>query len=90
MMWQQVVRSWWVLLFGLLCYGVYDVASLRVQGEQERLRGAIAENRQLIGTLDGEIREMEERLAAYDDPALMEQVLMAKLGLVPKGQRVYR
>ena len=83
---RELIRSWWVLLFGLLCYGAYDLASLKQKDERERLRGALEENRQLLATLSDEIEDKEARLQAYDDPALLEQVLMAKLGLVPKGQ----
>ncbi len=83
---KALVRSWWVFLFALLCYGAYDLANSRQQAERVALTQAIGESQRLCASLEQEISEMEERLTAHDDPALMEQVLMARLGLVPKGQ----
>ena len=81
-----LVRSWWVFLFGLVCYGGYDLATKKQQAEKGRLGREIAQCRVELERVEARCAEMEEELSAYEDPAFREMRLMARLGLVPKGQ----
>ena len=84
------VRSWWVWLFALLCYGVYDYATRRQERRQKRLEEEIAQREEMVAQLQIEHDDLERRLHSQSDPAWIEMVLMEQLGVVPEGQtKVY-
>jgi len=80
------VRSWWVWLFALLCYGVYDYATRRQDRRQERLEEQINAKEEALTKLLTEHDDLERRLQSQSDPAWIEIVLMEQLGVVPEGQ----
>ena len=87
---QFFVRSWWVWLFALLCYGVYDYATRRQDRCKERLEDQIAQREKVVAQLETEQDDLERRLQSQSDPAWIEMVLMEQLGVVPEGQtKVY-
>lgn len=84
------VRSWWVWLFALLCYAIYDYATLRQDRRQKRLDDQIAQREQVVTELYLQHENLERRLQSQSDPAWIELVLMEQLGVVPEGQtKVY-
>ena len=84
------VRSWWVWLFALLCYGIYDYATRRQDRRQERLEEQIATGEGVVAELHIQHDDLERRLQSQSDPAWIEMVLMEQLGVVPEGQtKVY-
>jgi hypothetical protein len=80
------VRSWWVWLFALLCYAVYDYAIRRQDRRQHRLEQQIERQEERLTTLQLQYEDLERRLQSQSDPAWLEMVLMEQLGVVPKGQ----
>ncbi len=83
---QLFVRSWWVWLFALLCYGVYDYSTRRQDRRQQRLEEQIATREETVTQLEIEHDDLERRLQSQSDPAWIEMVLMEQLGVVPEGQ----
>ncbi|MBN4067220.1 hypothetical protein JYU14_03955 [Simkania negevensis] len=83
-------KSWWVILFVLLCY----IGSEQVRQRQKRQINTLKE---LVSHLSSEqtkaLSEQQElRLVergSKDDREWIEQVLMRRLGVIPKGQTKY-
>lgn len=83
------LRSWWVLLFGILCYMLFE------QGIQVRDREFV-QLQEHYNDLEKQKREaltLNEKLLleinSQSDPAWVELILMKGLGLVPEGQIKY-
>lgn len=81
-----VMRSWWLILFALLCFGLYE------QGVRSKERDSAILQKQLAA-LDEEyavLMETQEQLRlqvnSHSDPDWIELVLMRGLGLVPENQ----
>ena len=84
------VRSWWVWLFALLCYAVYDYSTRRQDRRQQRMEQQIESQEERLTDLQQQYEDLERRLASQSDPAWLEMVLMERLGVVPEGQtKVY-
>lgn len=81
-----VMRSWWVILFTLLCFGLYE------QGVRSKEHDYAMLHRQLVELeLEQErlVRVQEDlklQINSQSDPDWIELVLMRGLGLVPEGQ----
>ena len=87
---EVTLRSWWVWLFALLCYAVYDYATRRQDRRHLRLEKQIERQEKQLTTLQMQYEDLERRLQSQSDPAWLEMVLMEQLGVVPEGQaKVY-
>ncbi len=85
-----IVRSWWVWLFALICYAVFDYASARQDCQHERMEADLKAQEGRLARLEEEHQELLCKLQSQSDPAYMELVLMQNLGVVPEGQtKVY-
>ncbi len=80
-------KSWWVILFFLICYIIYDQAHYRWKQEYYKLEEtlhvlkvervkAIKEQKMLIAQINSQ-----------SDHAWIELTLMKGLGVIPKGQK---
>lgn len=80
------LRFWWVILFILLCYMVYERTTKRRADEYAALNLHLTHlHAQRTDALA--LREkLEREMASKGDPAYIELLLMQELGLVPKGQ----
>ena len=83
---ETILRSWWVVLFILLCYAVYEQAMKQHHTDYNRLHDhwvALAHEK------DEALARHEDlclQIHSQSDPAWVELILMKKLGLVPEGQ----
>lgn len=79
------IKSWWVWAFAIVCFGLYEQASMKLE--------------QGITSLDKEISSLETRIIessvkqqylllqqeSFNDPAWIELSLIGVLGMVPEG-----
>ncbi len=82
----RIFKSWWVILFVLFCFMLYEQGIRQVNGQYKFLKKQ----------LDALENEKEDALAkqndlllqinSHSDPAWIELTLMKGLGLVPEGQ----
>ena len=78
-------HSWWVALFVLLCYAVYERGVSSVDRKKERMSGRITQLRTEIALAQEMQRDLKEQANAQEDPAWIELTLRRVLGLTPKG-----
>lgn len=87
---EMIVRSWWVWLFGLICFGVYESLTHLQQRSEAQLRAQIWEKEQAIASASEGLLELQRQLASGEDPAAIEMTLMRALGVAPEGSvKVY-
>lgn len=87
---EATLHSWWVWLFGLISFGVYESIShyqkrqeieLALEIDQKRYAIEISANRQL---------GLQRDLLSQNDPAWIELSIMQALGVAPKDSiKVY-
>ncbi len=86
----KIKISWWFFLFIILCLFSYNQAIQKKKEEiafLEKKRTLIEKEKE---TLLEQKEDLMDRIASKDDPDWIEQVLMKKLGVVPKGyMKVY-
>lgn len=81
-----ILRSWWVILFLLICFVGYDL------GIKKRNRAIFDMQSKYNHFVDqknssfSQKEDLELRYAAQSDPAWIEMVLMKELGVVPENQ----
>ncbi len=78
------IHSWWVLLFTLVCYAIYERAMIATDERIATLETqliTLQKDTSSARTLQVELRE---QIAAQDDPAWIELTLMRVLGLIPR------
>lgn len=81
------LRSWWVLLFLLMCLLVYEQESKAVYREYQRLRTL---HHHLENTKTQSMthrKELHLRIQSQSDPKWTELTLKRGLGLVPDNQK---
>ncbi len=83
---EGLLASWWVILFSLVCYGAFEVASARSESYILSLRADVAEKEAELRRAHEEQEELRRMIAAEADPAWVELTLMRCLGVVPEGQ----
>ena len=84
---ELIAKSWWSILFFLLCYFAYDQALAHRKREEVRLRKKLESL-----TLQKEIakerqEELKLQIASQNDPEWIEMTLKKELGLVPEGEK---
>lgn len=80
------VRSWWVLLFLLICFIGYDIGS---QKRNKAIFDMKCKYNNLIKQKQLVLNKKEDlqlRLQSQSDPAWIEMVLMKELGVVPENK----
>ncbi len=81
-----ILKSWWAILFFLLCCFAYDQAAQLKTREEEKLRGKLhflrAEKDQALENQEN----LKLQIASQEDESFIELTLMRRLGLVPEGQ----
>src|SRR4051794_9770863 len=83
---ELVLKSWWTILFFLICLFSYDQAAKRRVREEEKLISKF--NQLTLKVEEAKIfqDELKIQIASQGDESWIELVLMQKLGLVPEGQ----
>lgn len=84
---EGIVRSWWVFLFGVLCYGGYELAEKRLQSVEADLKGKITAHQAELVHKQEMIAHLQDQIQSQADLEWIELTLMSELGLVPEGQR---
>lgn len=81
----HIIKSWWIILFALLCYVAYE------QGGRARQKQLIDLAEQLAFLQSEKTKALEiqndlfMQVNSQSDPAWVELTLMKGLGLVPEG-----
>lgn len=81
-----IVRSWWVLIFLILCYTCYNMANTKrekaIFDMQSKYNRLIQEKQFAFQTKE----DLQLRLLSQSDPAWIEMILMKELGVVPENK----
>lgn len=86
----QLVKSWWVVLFTLFCYGVYERGSLNLSHDYSTLSTQLNRLQHERRKALAEQAEFKRQINSQSDPAWVELILMRELGLSPEGHtKVY-
>jgi putative methionine-R-sulfoxide reductase with GAF domain len=84
------IRSWWVLVFILLCLFLYERGLKKREEQYQQLYqqlAALLEEKEAVSKIQQNLRE---QVNSQSDLAWIEMTLMKGLGLVPEGeQKVY-
>lgn len=84
---EVILKSWWVILFFLLCYFAYDQAVQHKSREEDKLRGKLCslelEKKRALAVQE----DLKLQIASQEDESFIELTLMRRLGLVPEGQK---
>lgn len=82
---RYLFRSWWVIVFLLLCYAGFERASAQTQRQISKLK-------ERVTNLGAEITRakqlqvaLETQLRSQDDPEWVDLVLRKRMGVVPDG-----
>jgi len=81
-----VVRSWWVIIFMLVCYIGYDMGIKKRNTAIYDMKckyNALLKEKQLVLAKK---EDLDLRFRSQSDPAWIEMVLMKELGVVPENQ----
>jgi len=85
-----ILKSWWVIIFFLICFFIYDQGMQRKNLEQRKLYDKLLKVQNETAKAIEDQEDLKLELQSHNDPAWIELVLMRKLGLVPEGQiKVY-
>ncbi|MBJ7449725.1 MAG: hypothetical protein JHC93_05130 [Parachlamydiales bacterium] len=79
-------KSWWVILFALCCYMVYERGAFKKDIELNLLKAKLVEMETHKQTLLDEQGDLITQIQSQNDPDWIELTLMKGLGLVPEGQ----
>lgn len=76
-----------IIICVMMVYAVWNIAAVRrnlMRAEEYRLE--LVQETQAIAA---EVAELERKIAQADDPAAMEQIARARLGLVRPGEIIF-
>ena len=80
-----IIRSWWVILFSLVCFALYEHAVKKEESDYAKLH----EHLTTLQVAKKEGLKIQNTLLlqvnSESDPAWIELTLMQRLGLVPEG-----
>ena len=80
-----ILKSWWMILFFLICFLAYDQAAKRRECEEQKLRQKLQQLTMAKQEALSLQEELKREIASQEDESSIELVLMQKLGLVPEG-----
>ena len=84
------LRSWWVIMFILLCFMVYEQGVKKRNEHYAHLAKQLTELKKEKEWLIANREDLKLRIDSFDDPAWIELSLMKVLGLIPEGyEKVY-
>jgi len=83
---ELVLKSWWTILFFLVCLFSYDQAAKRRGREETKLSNKLHQLQKEKEEALCVQAELRREIASQEDENWIELVLMQKLGLVPEGQ----
>lgn len=81
-----IFKWWWVVLFLLICYMLFEQAERRQKLEFAKLQQLAVDLEKERVIADEENQKLLLHVNSQSDPAWVELVLMRGLGLVPEGQ----
>lgn len=79
-------RSWWVILFMLLCYGSYEQGLRQRDRDFDKLSKQHRELQDIKKYALDEQEDLRTQLNSQSDPDWIELTLIKGLGLVAEGQ----
>jgi len=80
-------KNWWVVFFVLLCYGLYEKSTQKIDQESETLQEQLLELQVKMQSVSAEIENLKLQINSQSDPDWVEIVLMKELGVVPEGYK---
>jgi hypothetical protein len=80
-----VIRSWWVILFTLLCFMLFEQAVKKRDREYHKLLTHLTELQIEKENAHKRHEALILQINSESDPAWIELVLMRELGMVPEG-----
>lgn len=83
---KTALRFWWVVLFLLLCYMVYERAIKRLDDDKAALNRQWEQLQTQRYDAFALRQRLEREIVSKGDPAYIELLLMQELGLVPQRQ----
>lgn len=87
---EMFFRSWWVILFMILCYMLFEHSLQQRNIEYTKLYQQLLEMREIKSFAQSEQKRLLMQINSQSDPAWIELVLKKGLGMVPEGQtKVY-
>lgn len=84
---QLVAKSWWTILFILICLFTYDLASRKKVRIEKNLQAKLSQLEISITQAEQKQLSLQEQIDAQNDTDWIELTLMRKLGLVPENQQ---
>jgi hypothetical protein len=84
---QFVLKSWWVILFFMICCFAYDQGSFHQRKQVLTLTSKLEKLEKQKEILDLQTKELRLQVASQNDPEYIEMVLMRRLGLILEGQK---
>lgn len=83
-------KSWWVWTFAIICFGLYEQGSMKLEREITSLNTEVNSLARKIADARLEQEELTLQIASFSDPAWVELVLIRALGVIPEGStKVY-
>lgn len=82
---QVIVKSWWVILFMLLCYMFYEQGMRKRDFDYTRLYSQLEELKEQKKRALAVQDDLLLQINSQSDPDWVELTLMKGLGLVPEG-----
>jgi hypothetical protein len=87
---EMFLRSWWVILFMILCYMFFEQSIKHRDIEYVKLYHQLVDLREARKIALADQQKLLMHINSQSDPAWIELTLMRVLGLVPEGQvKVY-
>lgn len=82
-----IIKSWWVILFMLICYMLFEQGMRKRNRDFSRLETQLEELKSEKLKLLTKQEDLLLQINSQSDPAWVELTLMKGLGLVPEGQK---
>ncbi len=83
---EVILKSWWTILFFLICCFAYDQAYRHKLREETRLQERLHALKRETARAKEKQEDLKLQIASQEDEAFIEMILMRRLGLVPEGQ----
>jgi hypothetical protein len=83
-------KSWWVWTFLVVCFGLYEQGSMKLEREIASLNKEAEALSQKIVEATNRSEELALQVQSFSDPAWIELTLIRVLGVIPEGStKVY-